>query len=659
MGAILSNSAAENSNFVDHRSRSGSRASRSRCGPDSLASANFPAMTSPFASVRRILLGLSGVALAGIALAWWLSGTFSGLPDRRTAYSVFFVIFGRGEPMGLAIVILFSFASSLLFFGKREFFGSWLGRLREKLMSANIPSAHMTPKAPASAGKAVPLIIACLVFAVASLGTHFVCHDYSLSSDEFNADFQAEIFLHGKVTAEVPPQWRNAVRVIKPIYVDYLPVTHSWKATYLPVYAGLRALFQAVHLQLFLNPFLAAITVLTLYGTARNIWPNKRQHALLAALLLAVAAQFLLMSMTAYAMPAHLALNTLWLWLYTRPDLRRFYLAPFVGVLAIGLHQPIVHALFVAPFLIRLVLERRWRVVISFGLIYSLGCAVWYTWRLHYLPPSAEAAGSIFRLFNPKMIVIQPIDLLLVIGWSCLTTPLLAVLGFRRIFRRLSATSPVRASFREVRDPHLSLLEQDPPSRQPEIGIQSKQRAILRDAALSCLLTFGFYYFFCLDQGHGWGYRYFHGTLSCLVLVAVNGWEVLVETAGARRARNFVLAGVAVSFLIALPLRCYQAETFIRPFARASEMIHSMNAEVVGIDPRFAWYSNDLIRNNPFLEDRPIIVGLIDLKPQEVAALTQAGNAHFVTREELYTCGLATTEAHRYRRDPFRLGLEE
>lgn len=595
--------------------------------------------------------------MAGIALAWWLSGTFSGLPDRRTAYSVFFVLFGRGEPIGLAIVVLFSFASALLFFGKREFFASWLGRLRANLPSTNIPSAQRTAKVPASAGVALPLIIACLVFAVASLGTHFVCHDYSLSSDEFNADFQAEIFLHGKVTAEIPPQWLQAVRVIKPIYVDYLPLTHSWKAAYLPAYAALRALFQAVHLQFSLNPLLAAITVLALYGTARSIWPNERQHALLAVLLLAVAPQFLLTSMTAYAMPAHLALNTVWLWLYTRPDLRRFYLAPFVGVLAIGLHQPIVHALFVAPFLIRLVLEQRWRAVISFGLIYSLGCVVWYTWRLHYLPPSADAAGSIFRLFNPKMIVIQPMDLLLIIGWSCLATPLLAVLGFRRIFHRLAATGSVNARFREARDLHLSLLEQNPSSLRPEIAVQSKQRAILRDAALSCLFTFGFYYFFFVDQGHGWGYRYFHGTLSCLVLVAVNGWEVLVETAGARRARNFLLAGAVVSLLVALPLRCYQAETFIRPFARASEAIHSMNAEVVGIDPRFAWYSNDLIRNDPFLEDRPIVVGLIDLKPQEVAALTRAGNAHFVTREEFYTFGLATTEAHRYRRDPFRLGL--
>ncbi len=85
-----------------------------------------------------------------------------------------------------------------------------------------------------------------------------------------------------------------------------------------------------------------------------QIWPNEKENALVAVLLLAASAQFLLMAMTSYAMSAHLALNTIWLWLYSRPERRRFYLAPVVGVLAIGLHQPIVHALFVAPFLFRL-----------------------------------------------------------------------------------------------------------------------------------------------------------------------------------------------------------------------------------------------------------------------------------------------------------------
>ena len=322
--------------------------------------------------------------------------------------------------------------------------------------------------------------------------------------------------------------------------------------------------------------------------------------------------------MTAYSMPAHLALNIVWLWLYSRPDRRRFYLAPVVGVLAIGLHQPIVHALFVAPFLLRLVLQRKWRPVWVYGLIYLSGCAVWYGWRMHYLPPAAGSTTSIFRLFNPRMIVIQPMDLLLVLGWSCLATPLLAVVGFRRIFR---------------------------------------EKPIVQDAALSCLLTFGFYYFFYLDQGYGWGYRYFHGALAGLVIVAVAGWRALAEKIEPRRLRNFMISGVAASLLIQLPLRCYQVETFIRPFDRASEMIHSTPVQVVALDPHDAWYSADLIRNGPFLEESPVVAALVRLRQKELDVLRRARSARIITRSELGALGLSTVPDANYRHDPFQLGM--
>ncbi len=557
-------------------------------------------MISSSTGVRRILLVLSGVALAGVALAWWLSGTFAGRPDPRTGYSAFYVIFARDEVWGLALLAAFCLGAALFMFRKKDL---------------PDPTAGASDAAPRD-GLVVATIVA-FVLAVTALGTHFVCHDYALSADEYMADFQAQIFLRGKISAEIPPQWLDAVRVIKPTYVDYFPAAHAWKATYLPVYAALRAIFQGVYLQSLLNPVLAALAVLALYGAARNIWPNEMQNAFVALLLLGTSAQFLVMAMTAYSMPAHLAFNTIWLWLYSRPDRRRFYLAPIVGVLAIGLHQPIVHALFVAPFLGRLVLQRRWRAVSVFGFIYLLGCAGWYAWRARFSPPSSGTVASFLRLWNPKMLVIQPMDLLLVVGWSTLATPLLAVLGFSRIFR---------------------------------------ERPIIQDAALSCALTFGFYYFFYLDQGHGWGYRYFHGAMSCLVLVAVAGWATLVERVGRRIARNFLTVAVAASVLIVLPLRCFQAETFIRPFARAFEAVHSMDVEVVGIDPRLAWYSADLIRNDPFLEQRPVVAALVRLDPQAVAALTKAGAARFLTREEMEGFGLATKSHEHYRPDPFRLG---
>ena len=225
------------------------------------------------------------------------------------------------------------------------------------------------------------------------------------------ADFQARIFLRGKVTAQLPAMWDAVMRPLRPTFVDYLPATHSWKSTYLPVDAAMRAVFQSVALESFVNPVCAAISVLALAGAVRNIWPEQKWNPLIAAVLLASSSQFLITAMTSYSMPAHLALNAIWLWLYSRPDRRRFYLAPFVGVLAIGLHQPIVHALFVAPFLLRLVRQRHWRAVLIFGCIYLAGCAGWFVWRAHYFPPTGQGTANFFRLFNPSMIVIQPMDL--------------------------------------------------------------------------------------------------------------------------------------------------------------------------------------------------------------------------------------------------------
>jgi len=216
------------------------------------------------------------------------------------------------------------------------------------------------------------------------------------------------------------------------------------------------------------------------------------------------------------------------------------------------------------------------------------------------------------------MLVVQPMDLLLVIGWSSLATPLLAALGLRRIFQ---------------------------------------ERPIVQDAALSCLLTFGFYVFFYLDQANGWGYRYFHGTLSCFILVAVAGWESLLKLVGTLRAKQFLVAGIAASLAIQLPLRCFEGEASIRPFAQASEVIRASKVQMVGINPLDAWYSADLIRNDPFLEDRPIVVSLLMLRPEDVDILSQRGKARILTAKNLAQLGLSTKKEDSARRDLLIPGL--
>jgi hypothetical protein len=545
-----------------------------------------------------ILWGLGVFCLVGIAFAFWLRAVPAGNPDPRFGFNAFYVLFARHEPAGLAVVAIFSLIAA------------------RGLLRGGDAAGQQCDQNPNRAGL-LCVLLATIAFAFAAIGTQIVFHDYALTADEYFADFQAKIFLHGKLQAEVPSAWVGVERFLNlPFFVRYFPASHSWNAVYLPIYAAMRAGFQSVGLQSFLNPFLAALTVLAVYGTVRNIWPESKTNALVAIGLLVSSSQFLIMSMTSYSMPAHLALNAIWLWLYSRPDRGWFYLAPLVGVLAIGLHQPIVHALFALPFLLRLVLQRRWRAVLIFAPIYLAGCALWFAWQARYQAGSNAGIGSFFKILNPRMPIIQSMNLLLIIGWASLATPLLAVLGASQFF---------------------------------------KVRPIIQDSILSCVLTFGFYFFFCLDQSHGWGYRYFHGAIACFIIVAVAGFNRLSILIGQHRATQFVLVGIAGSLLIQFPLRCFEAERFVRPYARTASAIHSMRQDIVALDCRDAWYSADLIRNDPFLEKRPMIVSLYGLTPAAIAVLEKGGSARFITRDDLTRLGMFTTRRDDYARDPFEL----
>jgi hypothetical protein len=581
--------------------------SHARTLPDlGLAAPEMPAdevrIATTSASVGAPVIILCAIALfafAGIAFAFWLRTVPAGNPDPRLTFNVFYFLFARNEPAGLLVVASFSLVTSLIF-------------LRKGVPNEALQNEVAGPTSWLCASAAI------IAFGIAAIGTQTVFHDYLLTADEYSTDFQARIFLHGAIEAKVPAAWVDAVRVVKPTYVEYFPSTHTWTSSYLPVYAAMRAVFQSIDLEALLNPFLATVTVLAVYGTARHIWPESKTNALVAIGLLVSSAQFLIMSMTAYAMPAHLALNAIWLWLYSRPDRRWFYLAPFVGVLALGLHQPFFHALFSAPFLLRLTLQRRWRATLVFAVVYAIGCAGWLYWWLHFRAP-AQAGGmlSVFRLFNPRVPIIQSMNLWLILGWSSLATPLLVLLGCKQFF---------------------------------------KMRPILQDALISCALTFGFYFFVYLDQAHGWGYRYFHGVIVCFILVAIVGFNRLSILVGSRRAQALVLAGIAVSLLIQFPLRCFQAERFVRPYARTAAVLHAMPNDIVAVDALDAWYSADLIRNDPFLEHRPMIVSLLGLTPAAIAVLEKGGSARFITRDDLTRLGMFTTRRNDYARDPFQLG---
>ena len=150
-----------------------------------------------------------------------------------------------------------------------------------------------------------------------------------------------ESILHGRDLA-IP---------LTPTFAMFNAERNTWISPYLPVYAAIRAIFSILGIRSLTNAALAGLSILALAGIVRKLWPREESFPLIACLLLATSSQFLLMSMTAFSMPAHLYLNLVWLWLYTRNDRWSCLATPWIGVLAMGLHNPVVHGTFRAPLL--------------------------------------------------------------------------------------------------------------------------------------------------------------------------------------------------------------------------------------------------------------------------------------------------------------------
>lgn len=458
-----------------------------------------------------------------------------------------------------------------------------------------------------------PLLATALAVGLASLGSaYLVFHGLLFSMDEFSADFQARLFAHGTFATQVPWPWRSVGPAITPIFVGFDPTTGRWLSQYLPVYAMLKAPFVALGASSLLNPILSALAVIVLASVARRLWPDEGLRPWIAVTLLATSSQIIVTSGTGYSMPAHLLLNLVWLRLYQRGDARAWAAALGVGVLALGLHNPFPHALFVTPFLLSLARDRRWKRVGAAALAYGVGGAAWLAWLRFVYPVARGAQGGLAGLFAiPDLAAawLHTVNLSLVLTWQA---PVLAILTFAAIAR--------------------------PRSLDP----------LLANLAWGVLLTVGFFTFFPSTQGHGWGYRYVYQVLGSLCLLAAAGIPAVQAAIGEAATRRWLAAGIGFALLVQVPLRLIQAERFVRPFAAGNEYLRSRRAHVVLLEADEIWYGHDLVRNDPFLES-PIVISARLLSRAAVEAIerTYPGRVDHVTSEQLLQLGMTRRDRQR------------
>ena len=86
--------------------------------------APLPLKSAAAAPSRRglwlALIGIALVAVVGIDLGLWLREEWIGQPDPADGYNVFFVLFSRNEPAGLALVLAFTALTGLWLMAREE-----------------------------------------------------------------------------------------------------------------------------------------------------------------------------------------------------------------------------------------------------------------------------------------------------------------------------------------------------------------------------------------------------------------------------------------------------------------------------------------------------------------------------------------------------------
>ena len=531
-----------------------------------------------------VLLILAVVAgTAGLGLLMTKAVATTGLASTAECrLNVFYYLFATNEPPALVILSLMAAISALLL-------------LNSKWTTSTTQDSRPLLGLPI---RRLSLIGSGITFTLTLLGTHLAFHNYSLSMDEYMADFQAIIFSQGRLAAVLAPPFRQFAEALTPTFATYDTTTNSWMSAYLPVYAALRGLFWTLNIPSVTNPLLAAASVLVMGKCAQRILPDSRSVAV-AVLLLVTSSQFLITSMTAYSMPAHLLLNLIWLLLYSRNDRLGYLLAPWIGALALGLHNPFVHATFVAPFLVRILLRRNWRVTGYFAVVYGAACLGWLAWMARVYPASGRPWSQLFEFPGHVVLTNQLINLILLVTWQSFALVILSV---------------------------YTLLH------------WKKLSSIVKDLILSFLVTFLFYSLFHADQGHGWGYRYVYGALGNLVLIGAAGWSHFEGNYG--QAAKWLVGCSIVALLVQLPIRWSQVKDFTAPFEGAHRYLRNSEDSVLVLNHRQVWYSRDLVRNDPFLRGTPKVVLKKKLTAEDTIALLRLGKVREIRPDELTALGM-------------------
>ncbi|HEY4769784.1 MAG TPA: hypothetical protein VIH51_04140, partial [Myxococcales bacterium] len=419
-----------------------------------------------------------------------------------------------------------------------------------------------------------------LVLAAAAL---LVYRAHPLSMDEYTPLFQARVFARGRLAGQVPPEL--VPRLIPPFtrwFIEAAP-SGAMLSAYWPGFALLLTPFVWIGCPWLLNPLLGGATLLLAWRIAGRLWPGT-SAAGWAVLFTAASPAFSVNAISFYSLAAHLAASLCFAALVIED---RLFLAGVVGSLAVVLHNPLPHTLFALPWIAWLAWRPgRLRNLLVLALGYMPGVIVlaggWMWFRARLTHP-VETQGGVLQgmvVFAHNVFAAPSLDLLFartmnlaeLASWAMPLLVPLAVLGL----------------------------------------VRCRADARVRLLALSALLTLAGYSFVVYDQGHGWGFRYFHAAWGAVPLLAAGGLESVETTPPLRK---LALAAALFGLLFCTPLRFRQVRTFIdEHLAQIPSTAGGGRQTVTFINVGRGSYTIDLVQNDPFLEtDRWMLISFGEL----------------------------------------------
>jgi hypothetical protein len=513
------------------------------------------------AGARKLFFATLGITLGVLLLA---KNMPSGAAAELTPIFKLLFTVGDYQATGFALLILLVAACAPIRFSVRPFL-RWIG-------------LH-------------PVRVALATCIVLVIGARVVYNNSRLSMDEYAQFFQSQIFAAGHLGGRFPVplvDWLIPVG-FQNHFLDISKLNGAVASAYWPSFALLLSPFTWLGIPWACNPILSGATVLMVHRLALRIFGNP-ESAGLAVLFTVASPVFFADGVSYYSMTAHMLANAIFALLLIEPTPRRALAGGIVGSVALTLHNPVPHMLFAAPWIIALLRQPgKMRVALLLLAGYLPLCLLLgFGWFFH-LSQLAHEGGPIAP------------------GGSALNDSLSQVYGVVSLptagvlLARLIGVAKIWA----WSVPGLLLLA-------AYGGWKWRGNRYCRLLCASGLLTLVMFVLIPVDQGHGWGYRYFHSAWLVLPILAAAAFTTESgRVDDSQRAQDtgavgFVVACALLTLLVGTGLRAIQMHSFIARHDSQVPQYEGTEQQVVILNPTAAYYGVDLVQNDPWLRGKTI-----------------------------------------------------